>query len=80
MKRLDDFRQRPARGRAQLNVPVSESREMESARGLAHSKTWRNECCLGWRASVLECGSPLRLLLKRVDLTLTFDRPLSRNS
>ena len=37
----------------------------ESARGLAHSKTLRVFWCMGRRASVLECASPLALLARR---------------
>ncbi len=77
MKQLHDFRQGLERVKAQLSVPISESWGMESTRGLAHSKTWRNDYCLGSRDSVLECGRPLPLLLKRLDLRATFNRPPS---
>ena len=57
----------------QLASSIREGLKMESARGLAHSKTWRNIYRPGWRDSVLECGSPLPLFPKRIDLTATLD-------
>jgi hypothetical protein len=38
-------------------------RSEKSGRGLPQSKTWRRQKRHGWRASVLECASPLALFL-----------------
>src|ERR1700722_2193970 len=40
------------------NLGVFLNSQMKSARGLAHSKTLRDELRVGFRASVLECGGP----------------------
>jgi len=45
-----------------LTIPRSTA---ESARGLAHSTTWRTDLRLGTSRSVLECGSPLPLFVRQ---------------